>query len=282
MSIPTVKLSNGAEMPMLGLGTWKSKAGEVENAVGVAIETGYRHIDCAYCYGNENEVGAGIKKKVDDGTVKREDLFIVSKLWNAFHRPDLVRGAVDESLKSLGVKYLDLYLIHWPYGFKEGLGNLPKDEAGNVLYSDVNYLDTWKVLEELVDEGILKAIGLSNFNSVQIQDVIDNSRIKPTNLQVECHPYHNQAKLLAFCLERNITFTAYSPFASPDRPWAKPGEPLLIDDPRLKAIAEKYSKTPAQVVLRYQVQRQVVVIPKSVTPARIQSNFQIFDFELSA
>lgn len=268
-------------MPLLGLGTWKSNPGGVVEAVKNAIACGYRHIDCALVYGNEAEVGAAIKSKIEDGTVKREDLFITSKLWNTFHSKNLVIPSLKKSLTDLGLDYLDLYLIHWPMGYKEHCELFPKDENDTTLYSDVDYLEAWAGIEDAVDQGLTRSIGLSNFNKDQIQRILDNCRVKPVVLQVECHPYLNQRKLIDFCKSRDIFITAYSPLGSPNRPWAKPGDPLLMEDPKIVVIANKYEKTPAQILIRYQIQRGVIAIPKSSTKSRIESNIQVFDFALS-
>ncbi|XP_039283270.1 aldo-keto reductase family 1 member B1-like [Nilaparvata lugens] len=251
--VPFVQFNNGNRFPIIGLGTWKSKPGEVVAAVKWAFDAGYRHIDCAHVYQNEKEVGEAIGDKLKEGVIKREDIYVTSKLWNTYHRPDLVKPALRQTLSDLGVAYLDLYLIHWPHAFKEEAGLFPQDKDGKTVYSDVDYVDTWKALEECVNEGLTRSIGLSNFNSQQIDRILSVAEIKPVVNQVECHPYLNQKKLKEFCESKDILLTAYSPLGSPDRPWAKPGDPQLMDDPKLKTLAEKYQKTIAQILIRYQV-----------------------------
>ncbi|KYN11974.1 PREDICTED: aldose reductase-like [Trachymyrmex cornetzi] len=282
LTAPKVKFYNGYEVPIFGLGTWKSKPGEVTQAVKDAIDIGYRHIDGAYFYGNEKEVGAAVKAKIAEGVVKREDLFITSKLWSTFHKPELVEPAIKKTLADLGFDYIDLYLIHWPHGFKEGGDLFPTNADGSLQLSDVDYLDTWKAMESVLAKGLAKNIGVSNFNSEQITRLLENATVKPVTNQVECHPYLAQKKLSDFCKERDILITAYSPLGSPDRPWAKPDDPKLLEDKKLIDLGKKYNKTPAQILIRYQLDRGHIVIPKSVTKPRIAQNMDVFDFKLSS
>ncbi|KAJ3665099.1 hypothetical protein Zmor_000612 [Zophobas morio] len=280
--VPEIKFNNGHTFPMFGLGTWKSKPGEVVQAVKDAIDIGYRHIDCAHLYGNEKEVGEAIKTKISEGVVKREDLYITSKLWCNSHRSDLVEPALKVTLKNLGLDYLDLYLIHWPVDFKAGPDLYPVDANDKFVFGNVDYVDVWKAMEEVNKKGLAKSIGISNFNKRQIERVLEKAAIVPATNQIECHPYLNQNKLIEFCKSKGITVTAYSPLGSPDRPWAKPDDPKLTEDPKIVQIAAKYKKSPAQVILRYQIQRGNITIPKSVNKSRLRENLDIFDFELSA
>lgn len=210
---------------------------------------------------------------------------MVTKLWNIHHDPKHVETAMRKSLENFGLDYVDLYLMHTPIGYeyREPEDLLPKNQDGNLVFSDVDYIDTWKAMEKLVDLGLTKSIGVSNFNSEQISRLLENCRIKPVTNQVECSATLNQKKLTAFCKERGIIITAYSPMTRPHYYANDPSlpKPPLSDD-RVKAIGEKYGKTSAQVVLRYLTQLGVIPIPKSSNETRMKENINIFDFELNA
>ncbi|XP_044748308.1 aldo-keto reductase family 1 member B1-like [Coccinella septempunctata] len=276
----SLKFNNGLEIPIIGLGTFNSPPGQVTEAVKVAIDAGYRHIDCAWYYGNEAEVGEGIAAKIKEGIVKREDLFITSKLWCNYHEKEKVVPMLRDSLKNLKLEYLDLYLIHWPFGFKEEAGPWPT-EGGPDAYSDVDITETWTGLEEAQELGLVKSIGVSNFNKTQIEKILNACKIKPVCNQVEVNPNFNNEKLINFCQGKDIVVSGYCPLGRVDS-YGKPRIPKpTIFDPKVAEIGKKYDKTPAQVVLNYLIAKLgVVVLPKSVTKSRIIENFNIFDFQL--
>jgi len=282
---PVVRLNNGRNMPVIGLGTYKStETDDIYTATKIALESGYRLIDTAYFYENEIEIGKAVNEKIASGELTREEVFITTKLWCIHHDPAHVEAACRRSLKNLGLSYVDLYLMHTPIGYeyREPEELLPKDSEGKLVFSDVDYLDTYKAMEKLVDIGLVRSIGVSNFNSEQLTRILDNCRIKPVTNQVECSPSLNQKKLIDFCKARDITITAYSPLSRPHRYEADKTlpKPALLD-PKVEEIGKKYSKTPAQIVLRYLVQRGAIPIPKSSNEGRIKQNIDIFDFELS-
>ncbi|XP_033222483.1 aldo-keto reductase family 1 member B1 [Belonocnema kinseyi] len=280
--VPFLEFSNGNKMPAFGLGTYLSKPNEVEEAVKYAIDLGYRSIDTAYVYQNENEVGKAIQVKIQDGTIKREDIFVTTKLWNTFHKEEQVVSACKESLRKLGLDYVDLYLIHSPMAFKEGPELVPVNEAGKVSTVDIDYLETWKGMEECSRQGLARNIGVSNFNSEQITRLLAAATIKPVNNQVELNININQKRLTEFCNSRGITITGYTPLGRPGNPESGDRDiPNFLENPKIIELAKKYGKTSAQIALRFVIQLGAAVIPKSVTRSRIKENFEIFDFELT-
>jgi aldehyde reductase len=282
MPVPLLKLNSGHQMPQFGLGTWLSEPGEVGQAVKIALEIGYRHFDCAILYENQKEIGEIFKVAFKDGKVKREDVFITSKMWNNQHSYAKATSAIDTTLKELEISYLDLFLIHFPMSYFEDGGMVPMDENGKMKYSNIDYLETWKALEDAVKAGKVKSIGLSNFNSKQIQRVIDNSKIKPAVLQVESNPYFSQTALLEWCKKQRIVFTAYSPLANNAHAFRKEGQTNLLEEKVMKDIAGKYNKSPAQVALRWGIERGTAMIPKSIKRNRLEENMNIWDFKLTA
>jgi 2,5-diketo-D-gluconate reductase A len=250
-AVPEIMLNNGNRIPQFGFGVFLVKPDETEQAVATALEAGYRHVDTAEGYGNEKEVGQAIARS----GLPRSDVYVTTKLGNGAHRPDDARRAFDESLKALGSDYVDLFLIHWP---------LPTRYDGD-------YVSTWQTLEEFYREGRARSVGVSNFQPHHLRRLHQECEITPAVNQIEVSPYLTQDDVRGFCAEHQITIEAWSPIARGN----------VLTDPTVVAIAEKVGKSPAQVVLRWHIQRGDVVFPKSVTPARIRENIDIFDFELS-
>ncbi|QQM55173.1 aldo/keto reductase [Rhodococcus pyridinivorans] len=248
-TIPTVTLNNGVEIPQLGFGVFQIPEDETTAAVSAALETGYCHIDTAAAYGNE----AGVGRALADSGLSRDELFITTKVWNSDQGYDATLRAFDTSLAALGLDRLDLYLIHWPTPARD------------------LYADTWRALERLVEEGRLRAAGVSNFQPAHLQRLLDGSSLVPTINQIELHPGLQQSELRAFHAEHGIATEAWSPLA----------QGAVLDDEAITSIAGRTGKSPAQVVLRWHLQLGNVVIPKSVTPSRIRENFEVFDFELT-
>ncbi len=249
MTVPNVTLNNGVQIPQLGFGVFQVPSDETAQVVGTALQTGYRSIDTARAYGNERAVGEAVRSS----GIPRDQLFLTTKLWNTSHGYDAALKAFDKSASDLGVDYLDLYLIHWP------------------VPSADQYVDTWKAFEKLASDGRVRAIGVSNFGEAHLQRLLDETGTVPVLNQVELHPHLPQAALRSFHAQHGIATEAWSPLAQGG----------LLRDQALVALGEKYAKTPAQIILRWHLQLGNIVIPKSVTPDRIASNIDVFDFELA-
>jgi 2,5-diketo-D-gluconate reductase A len=250
-NVPTITLNNGRTIPQFGFGVFQVKPADTVEATLTALEAGYRHIDTAEMYGNEKEVGEAIAKSGID----RGDVFVTSKLNNSFHIPEDARTAFDGTLEALGMDYVDLFLIHWP---------LPTRYHGD-------FVSTWQTLEEFYRDGRARSIGVSNFQPNHLRRVLADGTVTPAVNQIEVHPYLTQDEVREACAEHQIAVEAWSPIA----------QGKVLDDPTIVSIAERVGKTPAQVVLRWHIQRGDIVFPKSVTPARVKENINIFDFELA-
>lgn len=269
-----IQLRDGRKMPVIALGTALLDSKLATHIVAAAIDLGYRAIDTAFIYGNEKEVGEGIRAKILDGTVRRDDLFIMNKMWSTFHRPDLVEGACRASLAATGLDYFDLYMIHNPMSFKEGGDPLPK--IANVLqFSDYDYLDAWFAMESLVSKGLVRSIGVSNFNSVQLDRVLDKGRIKPVVNQVECHPYLSQQRLSDFCEARGVRLSCFGVLGSKGTPAdLKASQAAAIDDPLLQVMAAGLGITAAQLLIRYQIDSGHGVVVKASSGAHLRDDLR--------
>jgi D-xylose reductase len=282
----------GQTMPAVGLGLWKLEPNEVAEAVYNAIKNGYRHLDSAADYGNEQQVGEGIARALKDGLCSREDLWITSKLWNTFHRKEYVQQACEKSLSDLGLDYFDLYLIHFPIALQyvdindryppEWIFN-PQDDNPTMELDSVPLSETWAAMESLVENQLARQIGVCNYSAVLLHDLMSYARIKPAMLQIESHPYLTQDALIRTARSYNIAVTAFSPlgalsYVSLDM--ASKGDSVLTETVVIKA-AERASVTPAQVVLRWGLQRGTAVIPKTSKPERLVENLSLSGFNLT-
>jgi diketogulonate reductase-like aldo/keto reductase len=263
-------LNNGTgAMPALGFGTLIPDPVDTIKGTIAALEAGFRQLDSAERYRNEKEVGEAIQEVFKEGKIKREDVFIATKLWNSNHRPERVKPAFDASLNRLQLDYIDLYLIHTPFAFQPGDEQDPRDENGKVIYDEgIALLDTWRALESLVDEGRCKAIGLSDVSLEKTKEIFESARIKPAVVHVESHPYLPQWDLVEFCHQNGIVLQAFAALGHSS-------EPKLLDDPVITSIAKRVNKTPAQVLLAWAVQRGTALLTTSKTPSRIKENFDI-------
>jgi alcohol dehydrogenase (NADP+) len=276
------ELHGGGRMPALGLGTWKADPGVVGETVAEAIRVGYRHFDCAPIYGNEPEIGDALEAATGAGLVSRENLWVTSKLWNDNHLPEHVLPALKQTLSDLRLEYLDLFLVHWPIAHKHGVG-LPESPDQFLAPTDAPITDTWAAMEEAVDRGLCRYIGVSNFSVRKIGSLLESARIRPAANQVESHPFLAQNELAAFCLEHGMVFTAYSPMGSKDRPdWLKhEDEPVPLEDSTILGIAGRNGISAGQVLLAWALQRGTCPIPKSSSPDRLRENFAAAGITLS-
>ena len=278
----TLAFANNDQMPILGLGTWKAASGEVGKAVRYAIQAGYRHIDCAAIYGNEAEIGVALEAAMQAGEVKREELWITSKLWNNAHAEDQVPLALHQSLQDLRLDYLDLYLIHWPVAIKQEIV-FPTAGEHFLSLDEMPLFATWTGMETCVKKGLTRHIGVSNFSIKHLEEIRHNADIQPEMNQIELHPFLQQTAMLDYCRQHNIKLTAYAPLGSGDRPemLKGPNEQSLLKNGTVAEIAKIHGCSSAQVLLSWAMARGTAVIPKSVNPARLVENFESKKIELS-
>lgn len=270
-------------MPALGLGTWKSAKGEIYKTIRTALEIGYRHFDCAFIYDNEREIGQAFTDALKNNEVKREDLWITSKLWNNRHRTEDVQPAIEKSLRLLQIDYLDLYLIHWPVALVRSV-NYPQKAHDMISLNELPLSETWQAMIEVKEKGLTHHIGLSNFSIKKVSQLRDETGVLPEALQVELQPFLQQKPLVDFARQNNIALTGFCPLGSADRPASRiqPNEPKLFENKTILAIAQEKDCTPAQIMLAWAVNRGTSVIPKSVHEGRLKENLAAADIVLSA
>lgn len=290
MPAPSLKLNNGLEMPQIGFGLWKVTNETCADTVYNAIKTGYRLFDGACDYGNEVEAGQGVARAIKDGLVTREELFIVSKLWNTFHDKEQVEPITRKQLADWGIEYFDLFYIHFPVALKyvDPSVRYPPgwayDGKEDYQLSNASIQETWQAMESLVEKKLTKSIGISNFQGSLILDLLRYAKIRPAVLQIEHHPYLVQENLIKLAKEQGLAVTAYSTFGPSsflELGWQKAHDtPLLFEHPTITAIANKYNRTPAQIILRWVTQRGLAIIPKSNSQSRLEQNLNVTDFDL--
>ena len=293
MNEPMMTLARGAKFPRVGLGLWKVPRPQAASLVEEAIRVGYRHLDSACDYGNEVEVGQGIRAAIDGGLISRDQLWVTSKLWNTYHAPGHVRPALDRTLNDLGLDYLDLYLIHFPIAqrfipfedrYPPGWVVDPSAAQPKMEFAPVTLAETWRAMEELVTTGRVRHIGLCNVGTAQLRDLMAGCTIPPAVLQVELHPYLTQPKLVRFCQEAGITVTGFSPLGAMSYVPLNMAEPRdsVLETAIVKQTAARVGRTPAQVVLRWAIQRGTAIVPKTSRVDRLKENLALFDFSLTA
>ena len=277
----SLTFNNNDKMPILGLGTWKAEPGVVGKAVQEAVRIGYRHIDCAAIYGNEAEIGKALQEVMQTGLVKRDELWITSKLWNNAHARDEVSIALKKTLAALRLDYLDLYLIHWPVATRPNV-IFPRKADDFFSLAEMPLNETWAGMEDCVESGLAKHIGVSNFSIKKIE-ALSSAKIRPEVNQIELHPYLQQEEMLNYCKKHNIYLTAYSPLGSGDRPEAMKAanEPSLLENTTVMNIAQSHGCNAAQVLLKWAIQRGTSVIPKSTNPGRLAENLDAANLMLS-
>jgi alcohol dehydrogenase (NADP+) len=265
-----IALTNGSGvMPALGFGSLIPDAVATKQAIKTALEVGFRHLDCAERYRNEDAVGDAMQEVFKAGAIQREDVFVTTKLWNNNHRPERVKPAFEASRRRLQLDYVDCYLIHTPFAFQSGDEQDPKDERGRVIYdSGVTLVETWRALERLVDDGQCKSIGLSDISLERLEEIVAAARIKPAVVEVESHPYHPQWELFDFCRQHGIVLLAFAALGHGM-------EPKLLENPVITTIAQRAHKTPAQVALAWAIQRGTAVLTTSTKPRQIQESFEV-------
>lgn len=269
-----IELPSGDHMPALGLGTYLSTPDKIEQAITCALKVGYRHFDCAAIYGNEDDIGAALSKSFEK--YPRKKLWITSKLWCDSHEPSAVLPALQQTLADLGVDYLDLYLMHWPIALKPKV-ELPKKQKDYFTLKEVPLIDTWHAMEECVERGLVRNIGVSNFSTHKLRTLIEDANIQPAVNQIEMHPYQQQRQQVAFAKKHNIAITAYCPLGSIGTPISTQDEripPPLLKHPVITTIAKKHGCSTAQVLIAWLLKLNIVAIPKSVTLERIEENFR--------